>query len=168
MNCLKLKQAAIIGWSDGAIIGLDLAIHHPTRINKLFSFAANSNPEGVNESVFKTPIFKDYVKRAESEYQQLSTTPTQFQEFYNQIEHMGATEPQFTEKQLKSIRVPVWVVDGDHDEAIKRENTEYMAKMFPNAGLLIQPWVGHFALLQAPSQFTQDILNFLKSPDDVY
>ena len=73
MNCLKLKQAAIIGWSDGAIIGLDLAIHHPTRINKLFSFAANSNPEGVNESVFKTPIFKDYVKRAESEYQQLTS-----------------------------------------------------------------------------------------------
>jgi pimeloyl-ACP methyl ester carboxylesterase len=38
MDFLKLDKAAIIGWSDGAIIGLDIAIHHPERLTKLFAF----------------------------------------------------------------------------------------------------------------------------------
>jgi hypothetical protein len=43
------------------------------------------------------------------------------------------------------------IVDADHDEAIKRENTEYMARTIPNAGLLIQPKVSHFSFLQDPT-----------------
>jgi hypothetical protein len=33
----------------------------------------------------------------------------------------------------------VLVVDGDHDEAIKREHTEYIASTIPRAGLLLVP-----------------------------
>ncbi|MFZ0729058.1 MAG: alpha/beta fold hydrolase, partial [Methylovirgula sp.] len=47
MDHLKIKEAAIVGWSDGAIIGLDIAMHHPARVSKLFAFAANSDPSGV-------------------------------------------------------------------------------------------------------------------------
>ena len=46
MDILKLEKAAVVGWSDGAIIGLDIAIHHPERLTRLFAFAANSDPEG--------------------------------------------------------------------------------------------------------------------------
>ena len=51
--------------------------------------------------------------------------------------------------------------DADHDEAIKRENTEFMAGAIPNAGLLLQPEVSHFSMLQAPQQFTDDVKRFL-------
>ena len=54
-----------------------------------------------------------------------------------------------------------WIVDGDRDEAIKRENTEFMAGAIPDAGLLLQPEVSHFSMLQAPEQFSEDILRFL-------
>ena len=47
MDHLKISKAAIVGWSDGAIIGLDIAMHHPERVSKLFAFAANSDPSGV-------------------------------------------------------------------------------------------------------------------------
>ena len=53
------------------------------------------------------------------------------------------------------------MVDGDHDEAIKREHTEYMAATIPHAGLLILPNVSHFAFLQDPDQFNFAILHFL-------
>ncbi len=49
MGYLHIPKAAIVGWSDGAIIGLDLAIHHPDRLTKLFAFAANSDPSGVKD-----------------------------------------------------------------------------------------------------------------------
>jgi pimeloyl-ACP methyl ester carboxylesterase len=65
-------------------------------------------------------------------------------------------------RRLKKIVVPTWVVDADHDEAIKRENTEFMAANIPGAGLLLQPDVSHFSFLQDPEQFTADVLHFLK------
>jgi len=42
-----VSKTAVVGWSDGAILGLDIAIHHPERLTKLFAFAANSDPSGV-------------------------------------------------------------------------------------------------------------------------
>ena len=74
---------------------------------------------------------------------------------------MWETQPNFTAADLQSIKIPTWIVDADHDEAIKRENTEFMAREIPNAGLLIEPQVSHFAFLQDPEQFTADVLHFL-------
>ncbi len=160
MQFLKLDKAAIVGWSDGAIIGLDIAIHHPERVTKLFAFAANSDPSGVKD-VLKSPVFTAFIERAEKEYAALSPTPKQYKSFLAQITKMWATQPNFTAAQLQSITVPTWIVDADHDEAIKRENTEFMAQEIPGSGLLIQPGVSHFSFLQDPQQFTSDVLHFL-------
>ena len=58
--------------------------------------------------------------------------------------------------------MPVWIVDADHDEAIKRENTEFMAAHIRGAGLLLQPEVSHFSFIQDPKQFNSDLLHFLE------
>ena len=160
MQFLKIDKAAIVGWSDGAILGLDIAIHHPERLTKLFAFAANSDPSGVKD-VSKSPVFTAYIARAEKEYEKLSTTPSEYQSFLAQITKMWETQPNWTADDLRGIKVPIWIVDADHDEAIKRENTEFMAQEIPGSGLLIQPGVSHFSLLQDPAQFTNDVLHFL-------
>ena len=165
MDYLKIQKAAIVGWSDGAILGLDIAIHHPERLTKLFAFAANSDPSGVAD-ISKSDVFNAYIARAAKEYEQLSATPTQYKAFLDQIGKMWATQPNFAEAQLRGITTPTWIVDADHDEAIKRENTEYMAKMIPNSGLLLQPEVSHFSFLQDPQQFTNDVLHFLQQVPD--
>jgi pimeloyl-ACP methyl ester carboxylesterase len=161
MDFLKVPRAAIVGWSDGAIIGLDIGVHHPERLTKLFAFAANSDPSGVAD-IAHSPVFNAYIARAEKEYEALSPTPRQYKPFLAQISKMWETQPNFSAEQLHGITVPVWIVDADHDEAIKRENTEFMANTIPNAGLLIQPWVSHFSSLQDPPQFTNDVLHFLE------
>jgi pimeloyl-ACP methyl ester carboxylesterase len=138
MDFLKIKQAAIVGWSDGAIIGLDIALHHPERLTKLFAFAANSDPSGVAD-IDKSPVFQAFIARAEKEYATLSPTPTEYKSFLGQIEKMWASQPNWTADDLKKITTPTWIVDADHDEAIKRENTEFMAASIPGAGLLLQP-----------------------------
>ncbi len=163
MDFLKIKKAAIIGWSDGAILGLDIAIHHPERVTKLFAYAANSDPDGVRSDISKSPVFNAYITQTEKEYEKLSSTPKDYKVFFYQLSKMSAALPNFTKKQLKSIKVPVWIVDGDHDEVVKRKNTEFMAAAIPNAGLLIQPWVSHFSFLQDPEQFNNDVLHFLKN-----
>jgi pimeloyl-ACP methyl ester carboxylesterase len=161
MDFLHIRKAAIIGWSDGAILGLDIAIHHPERLTKVFAFAANSDPSGVSD-IAHSPVFIAYIARAEKEYEALSPTPHEYDAFLAQIEKMWATQPNFTAAQLASISVPIWIVDADHDEAIKRENTEFMAAHIPGAGLLLQPEVSHFSFIQDPQQFNADVLHFLE------
>ena len=160
MDYLKVRKAAIVGWSDGAIIGLDIAMHHPERVSKLFAFAANSDPSGVAD-IAHSPVFNAFIARAGEEYRHLSPTPTQYKAFVDQITRMWETQPHWTAADLEKIHVPTWIVDADHDEAIKRENTEFMAAHIPGAGLLIQPEVSHFSFLQDPRQFTNDVLHFL-------
>ena len=160
MDQLGVKQAAIVGWSDGAIIGLSLAMHHPDRVARLFAFAANSDPSGVKD-VDKSPVFQQFIARGEKEYEALSATPKEYKTFVEEISAMWAKQPNWTEDDLAKITVPTWIVDADHDEAIERTNTLLMAAAIPKAGLLLQPEVSHFSMLQDPAQFTADVLHFL-------
>jgi pimeloyl-ACP methyl ester carboxylesterase len=163
MDALHVQKAALVGWSDGAIIGLDIAIHHPERLTKLFAFAANSDPSGLKDTD-KDPVFNAYITRAQDEYKKLSPTPTEFNTFYAQLNKMWDTQPHFSDDQLRSIRVPTWIVDGDHDEAIKRVDTDHIASLIPGAGELILPRVSHFAFVQDPERFNEALLHFLSRP----
>lgn len=160
MDFLKITKAAVVGWSDGAILGLEIAIRHPARLTKLFAFAANSDPSAVKD-VDKSPVFTAFIARAAKEYEALSPTPGQYEPFLKQIGRMWATQPNYTAAELSGIRTPTWIADADHDEAIKRENTEYMATQIPGSGLLIQPEVSHFSFLQDPVQFNENVMHFL-------
>jgi pimeloyl-ACP methyl ester carboxylesterase len=161
MDTLHIRKAALVGWSDGAIVGLSLAMHHPDRVARLFAFAANSDPSGVKD-VDKSPVFQQFIARGEKEYEALSATPREYKKFVEEISRMWASQPHWTRGDLAKITVPTWIVDGDHDEAIERSNTELMAGAIPKAGLLLQPEVSHFSMLQDPAQFTADVLRFLE------
>jgi len=161
MDYLRIHKAAIVGWSDGAIIGLDLAVHSPERVTQLFAFAANSDPSGVKD-VSKSAVFTRFIARARREYEELSPTPRDYDSFLAQITKMWATQPHFGARELEGITVPTWIVDADHDEAIERANTLFMADHIRGSGLLILPEVSHFAFLQDPELFDAAVLAFLK------
>lgn len=164
MDFLHLQNAAIVGWSDGANIGIDIAIHHPERLTKLFALGGNSNPEGTMD-VTQSPSFNTFSKRIEEEYMALSPTPSieNFNILNQRVAKMWKSEPNFTTKMLQRITVSTWIVTGDHDEAIKRSHSEYMARIIPHAGLLIEPNAGHFVFLQYPDKFNDDVLYFLNA-----
>jgi pimeloyl-ACP methyl ester carboxylesterase len=163
MDHLSIKKAIIVGWSDGGNIGLDIAINNPDRLVKLFAFGANFNPSGVKPTVETDPVFGAYVERAAADYSRLSKTPKQFDDFVAQISEMWATQPDFKPEQLKSIRVPVAVADGEYDEAIKLEHTKQMASMIPQSTLILLPNLSHFAMWQDPKTFNQAVLKYLET-----
>ncbi len=157
----RVPRPAIGGWSDGAILGIDLAMRHPDRVGRVFAFAANTVTAGVIDGVERNPTFAAFIRRAGREYATRSATPGQYAAFVAQISRMWAEQPNWSAAQLRAIRTPVLVVDGDHDEAIKRAHTEAIAAAIPHAGLLILPQVSHFAFLQDPAQFNFAVLHFL-------
>jgi pimeloyl-ACP methyl ester carboxylesterase len=48
-----------------------------------------------------------------------------------------------------------------HEEFIKREHAQYLARSIPNAELVVLNGVSHFAPLQRPEQFNTTMLAFL-------
>jgi len=163
LDRLKISKVDLVGWSDGGIIGLDLALNHPERLAGVFAFGANADVSGVNEDVEKTPAFGAYLKRVPDEYRALSPTPDGFEAFSAAVNKMWETLPAYTADQLRSIQVPVTIADGEYDEAIKQSHDRYMASTIPEARLVILPNVSHFAMLQNPPQFNAAVLEFLNT-----
>src|SRR6185312_16309192 len=101
LDYLKIDKVALIGWSDGAIIGLDIAMHHPKRLTKLFAFAANYDPSGVSNA--PSGVVDSYIARAGKEYAALSPTPKEYKSFVAQITHMWDSQPHWTKDDLAKI-----------------------------------------------------------------
>lgn len=161
MDQLGIPQADIVGWSDGAIQALDIAIRHPRRVGKIVAFGVNTRTDGLIPDFDKNPNFAAFMKRAGAEYRKLSPTPDDYEGFLTQIGKMWESEPNWSDAQLRSIRSPVLVMDGDHDEGIRREHTEYIARTIPHARMLILPNSSHFAFIQDPQAFNAAIVDFL-------
>lgn len=161
MDFLRIRTASVVGWSDGAIVALELARYHPGRIARLFAFAADSSPAGT-KNVAHSPVFNAYIARARREYERLSPTPRRFPALLARMRHLWTHGPHLSAAQLSRIRVPTWIVDGDRDEAIKRSDTLFIADHIPGSGLLILPDVSHFAFLQDPTEFDVNLLHFLR------
>ncbi len=161
LDFLKIDKTALVGWSDGGIIGLDIAMSHPERLTKLYAQAANVTTDGVDPGVMTNANFGAYIERCGKDYARLSKTPGEYDAFVTQISHMWESQPAWTKEQLARITTPTAIVAGDHDEAIKREHTDYMASVIPGAREIILPNASHFAMLQAPDEYTKSVLAFI-------
>ena len=160
MDYLGIEKAHILGWSDSGIIGLDLAINHPDRLNKVIAFGANYSPSGVRADIGESEKINDFMEKAAKDYQTLSPDPARWDPFLGNISQMWASEPNFTAEQLGSITVPVLILDGDNDEAIYTEHTRGMAGLIPTAKLTLIPGTGHFAMWEKPDEINAVILEF--------
>jgi len=161
LKYLELPRVDLVGWSDGGIVGIDLAIHHPARLKRMAIYGTNSDPSGIRPHFDTTDVFARYLARARTEYEQLSPTPQDFDRFVGQIEMMWANQPRYSSLDLGRISTPTLVFDGAHDEAIKRDHTEYLAHEIPGASLVVLDDVSHFGMLQNPSEFAGTVADFL-------
>jgi pimeloyl-ACP methyl ester carboxylesterase len=163
MDYLKLDKAAIVGWSDGGIIGLDIAMNYPERLTRLYAYGANTNVAGLRADIADSKVFNQYIENAGKDYARLSSTPKDYETFVAQISEMWATQPAYTAAQLGKINVPVAIADGEHDEAIRQEHNAEMVAAIPGAQLVILPGVSHFGMWQDPALFNKAVLDFLKA-----
>jgi pimeloyl-ACP methyl ester carboxylesterase len=160
MDHLHLEKAAFVGWSDGACTALVLARTAPLRSAGVLFFACNMDPSGSKPFEF-TPILGRCIARHTKDYAELSATPDQFKAFADAVGQMQRTEPNYSASDLADIHVPVMIVQSEHDEFIKLEHAEHLARSIPGAELVLLPGVSHFAPLQRPEQFNSVMRAFL-------
>jgi pimeloyl-ACP methyl ester carboxylesterase len=160
MNALQVDKAAVVGWSDGACTALILAMKAPERVAGVFFFGCNMDPSGTKE-IEPSPVLDRCFGRHAKDYAQLSATPDQFDALVEAVGQMMKTGPNYSAGELAHIHVPVAIVQSEHDEFIKPEHAEYLARSIATAELKILPDVSHFAPLQRPRQFNSVMLAFL-------
>jgi pimeloyl-ACP methyl ester carboxylesterase len=162
MDRLKLRRAAIVGWSDGAIIGLILAMRQPQRLTAVYAFGANMDQKSVRPDAFNAPILKTVGPRLLADYAARSPTPNGFPALRAAAEAMLRAEPNYTAAELGTIASPaIMIAPGANDEFIKSDHPAYLGRTIPGATLQIFPDAGHFAPWEQAQAFNQSLLDFL-------
>ena len=161
MDHLGIDSAAVVGWSDGGNIGLDMAIHNPDRLDGVFALGANFQTTAVKPTAFTDALIGAYVGYAAEQYGRISPTPDNFEAFSGKVFAMWGAEPNYSEEQLQGISVPFAVAAGVYEEAIDEVHTKRMAELIPGAKLLLIGNSSHFAHWQVPDEMNSMILEFL-------
>ena len=165
MDALGIKAAAFVGWSDGGEIALDLAIRNPARVAKLFVFGANYDANGSkSRTPGASPTFNQYAAKCRNDFAKISKNPKSYDAVVASLMSVWHSPASFTKDQLRSIKAPTVVADGDHDEVIVLDQVKEMARLIPNAQLEVFEATSHFALWQDPESFNKAVLRFLALP----
>jgi pimeloyl-ACP methyl ester carboxylesterase len=158
---LHLPKVSLVGWSDGAITGLILAMRKPELVARLFAFGANCSLDGMKAGGGRTPVFAAYSSRCRAEYRTLSPDPDKWSKLVDGLRAVWHSELHITKRKLAAIKSPTTISDGQYDEIIRPEHAQEMAHAIPDSRLVIQPDVSHFAMLQNPEQFNRALAEFL-------
>lgn len=162
LDHLDVRAAHLVGWSDGGILGLELAIHHPERLLRVVAYGANFHPGGVKPDVMANPTFARFVERAAADYQRLSPAPERWQAFLANIGQMWGSQPDYSRAQLAGISVPVLVLAGLGEEAVFVDHMRELHRRIPGSELQVMEGTGHFAMWDRPQAFNDIVLEFLR------
>jgi pimeloyl-ACP methyl ester carboxylesterase len=144
MRHLGIESALVVGYSDGGIIGLDMAIHNPERVTKLAITGANARPDGYTEENREwARTFDPTVQPVSESYGRLSPDgPGHWPIVLGRLKPMWIAEPSFTPEQLQSIKTPTLIIVGDED-IVTPEHAVEMFRTILNAQLCVVAHAGH-------------------------
>lgn len=163
LDHLGIGSSSIVGWSDGGITGLRLAMTRPGRVRRLFAFGANVTPAGLIGGGSRQPAFARYLARCRAEYTRLSPAPERWPDLAAGMAAMWRREPHYGWADLARIDVPTTIALAEHDEIIRREHAERIARTIPRSRRVVLKDVSHFAMLQDPDGFNAALTAFLRA-----
>ncbi len=158
---LNIGPVSVFGFSDGGIVGLDLAIHHPDLVSKLVVTGTNFRTDGLVSGTaawLATVKPEDWPEEFRLEYERLSPDgAAHWPDVIGRLKQLWASEPNYTDEEMASISAPTLVVAGDRD-AITAEHAVAMYRAIPDAQLCIVPHAGHGAMAR------EQVAAFLQEP----
>ena len=144
MRQLSVGAALVVGYSDGGIIGIDMAIHHPERLTKLAVTGANAHFDGYTaENLEWARSFDPASQPVSDDYARLSPDGREhWPVVLERLKTMWAAEPTFTTEELQSIQTPTLLIVGDRD-IVTPEHAVEMYRTIPGAQLCVVANAGH-------------------------
>jgi pimeloyl-ACP methyl ester carboxylesterase len=157
LDSLKIDSANVIGWSDGGINGLLLAIRHPKKVKKLAITGANLVPDTSVFTTYNNLMNESDLAKLRSLKQDTKTSNA------IKVVHMMQVEPNIPLSDLHKIKCPVLVIGGDND-LIKPSHTFQIYENITQAYLWILPFAGHATPQRHKDEFNNRVYEFLRTP----
>jgi len=168
LDSLDLERVDIVGWSDGAVIGLLMAKQFPDRVRRLVSISGSYHPRGYTRE-FANEFEKGNVDDLDPRIAQLYglTTPDGADHFpvvFEKIRDMSSSHPRMTKRDLGTIKTPILVMSGDED-IVALEHSVNLYKGLANGLLSIIPRSTHMLPMERPELVNEQIVRFLGEED---
>ncbi|MFD1468659.1 alpha/beta fold hydrolase [Hymenobacter caeli] len=155
---LRLDSAYVLGWSDGGITALLLALRHPGHVRRLVATGANLAPDS-------TALLPALWKQQQREYRANKGAAFADPARRNawKIFRLDVLQPNVPLAALRRVRAPAFIVAGDHD-LIVPQHTVAIYQHLPRAWLWVVPGSGHATLQEHAAEFNQKADAFFRAP----
>jgi pimeloyl-ACP methyl ester carboxylesterase len=161
VNYLKLDSISIVGWSDGGIVGLEMAISGKSKIKKLAAMGANLRPDSTAVNSWAVKEVLQSKKMINSKIKEKDTTANW--NLQKQLLGLLGDQPNIPIEDLSKIKAKVLIIAGDED-IIRSKHSLEMYENIPKAQLCIMPGETHFAPASNPELFNEIVNKFLSEP----
>jgi len=166
LEALGLAGVHLVGWSDGGIIALMVAIERPDLVGRIVAIGANASADAYTAETRATlgpdsPL----VDLMRADYEQL--TPDGADHWLvvlEKVQHLWWEAPLDFTDQLTRIDALTMILAGD-DDCIEPVHSVEMFQRIPNARLAIIPGASHAVPMEQPDLVNRMILDFLDGPE---
>jgi pimeloyl-ACP methyl ester carboxylesterase len=167
IQALKLGATNLVGWSDGAIIALLVAISRPDLVKRLVSVSGlfNTNSQSAQALNWIRSLTPESFRKAEAalveRYNEVSPDgPGHFPVVFEKTKRLWLNGPIISKEELAKIRAPTMIMAADRD-ATPLEHTLELFRSIKGAQLCIIPGTTHFLMSEKPDMVNRAILRFL-------
>ncbi|MBL7859773.1 MAG: alpha/beta hydrolase [Cyclobacteriaceae bacterium] len=167
IDSLRIDSAYVMGFSDGAIVGLLLAERRADKIKKVIAVGANNGtrgfalPEGVVLDSVKMPSVDNWAKWHEKDIEWYNTlTPKKdWRKMAANLNRMWYSKEYFPVNVYDNIRIPVMIVLGDRDD-ISIEHGLEMHRLIKGSEFCVLPNTTHEVFAEKPDLINKIAINF--------
>ena len=158
LTAMHIDSAYVLGFSDGGINALCLAMRHPDKVIKLASTGANLWPDStaINPSSWKS----DQKRFLTTDVKSFKTAEEKNRW---KLFLLDWFQPNITLESLHTIKCPSLIIGGD-DDLITVQHTALIFQNIPQAYLWILPNSGHATLREYPELFNKQVDDFFSTP----
>ncbi|WP_282852371.1 alpha/beta fold hydrolase [Gulosibacter sediminis] len=167
LDAHDLEHPHLVGYSDGAILGLLLAMRQPERLRSLVAISPNLDPTAFQPDAGPIPALaplEGEPERVEVEreiYERLTPDgPEHHDIVLDKLLRLWGREPNLTTADLAGIRTRTLIMGADRD-AVRPDHVLSVAAGIPRAQLAIVPGTSHWIVTDKPELVTRLIVEFL-------
>ncbi|MEV0343448.1 alpha/beta hydrolase [Nocardia sp. NPDC050713] len=156
-------SAHLVGYSDGAIVALLVAIQRPDLVGKLVSISGNFHRDGLLPGVLDSFADEEPLQRLAARYGEVSPDgEAHFGVIAEKLQRMARAEPNLTVEDLSVIASRTLVIVAD-DDAMSLEHTIALYRAIPNSELAVVPGASHLLVVEKPTEVYRLVGAFLTS-----
>lgn len=136
---LKVGQADVFGFSNGASVGLQVAIRHPQVVRKLVFASSFTKKEGAQPQLWELISSADIANMPQplqAAFLKVNPDPAKLKTMHDKDAERMRHFADVPDADLRAIRAPTLIVVGDHD-IVKPEHAVELTRLIPNARLMV-------------------------------